>query len=173
MAIEQAEVQILPFVVEPIVPTRIKLWARFAAQMSTDEDIEIASSVYFGLWYDNHVFQVYHYILPHVEGAAAGNPASVSHMMTWLDALASGLTPLITTWSKVTRELLGQVGDVSFPRQYKDAEQHVASAIRLLAEVRQFGVAVCQEFGLVIPESFVEQSASPTVPAAGEGFESL
>lgn len=172
MAIEQTEVQALPFVVEPIAPTRIKLWARFAAQISSDADIEIASSVYFGLWYDNHVFQVYNYILPHVEGAAAGNPASVAQLMTWLDALASGLIPLMNTWFRVTRGLASQVQEVSYPRHYKDADQRIASSVRLLAEVRQFGVAVCQEFGLVLPESFVEQSASPTVSAVGEGVES-
>jgi len=173
MATAQTEVQALPFVVEPIAPTRIKLWARFAGQMSSDEDIDIASHVYYGFWYDNHMFQVYNCVLPHVEGIAAGNPLSVSHLVMWLDSLADGLAHVVDTWSRVVRGLLGQAGDVSFPRHYKDADQHVAWAVRVLAEVRQFGVAVCQEFGLVIPESFVEQSTSPTVSAAGEGVESL
>lgn len=172
MAIEQAEVQALPFVVEPIAPDRVKLWARFAAQMSSDVEIDITSDAYFSFWYDNYAFQVYCNILPHVEGATAGNPTSVSHLVMWLDSLADGLKTVVYGWSKVTRGLLGEVGDVAFPRHYKDAEQRVAASVRLLAEVRQFGVAVCQEFGLVIPDSFVEQGASPTVPAAGEGVES-
>ncbi len=172
MSVVQTEVQALPFVVEPIISVRVKLWARFAAQMSSDEDIDIASNVYYGFWYDNSAFRVYTYALAYVEGAAAGNSASASHLVMWLDSLVGSLRPLIEMWSRVARGLLGQVGDVSFPRHYKDADEHVGSSVRLLADVRQFGVAVCQEFGLVIPNSFIEQSVSPTVPAVGESVES-
>ncbi len=173
MAVEQVVVQELPFEVGPIAPSRVKLWSRFAGQMASDADIEIASNVYSGFWYDNYVFKMYDYALAWVKGAAAGDRSSASHLVAWLGMLASGLESVVERWSRVTRGLLGQVGDVSFPRHYKDADQHIAWAVELLALVRFFVVAVCQEFGFDIPDGLLEQRPSPTVPAAGEGAESL
>ena len=173
MAVEQVAVQELPFVVGPIAPERIKLWSRFAGQMASEAHIEIASNVYLGFWFENHAWKTYNYALAWTKGAASGDTQSAYHMVSWLSSVVSCLESVVVMWSRVTRSFFAEVGDVSFPRHSKDADQRLTSAIELLAQVRFFAVAVCQEFGLDVPESLLEPSTSPTVTAVGEGAESL
>ena len=172
MVIEQTE-QPLPFVVEPLSPARAKLWGKFASQVCTQSEINIIRAVHNTFWYDLHSYSIYEHALTHVEGAASGILHHVECLTGWLDSLAATLCFSIKLELEVLLDLQRTGGDEVSPRHYKDVNDHIASSTRLLADVRQFGVAVCEEFGLAIPESFVEQSTSPTVQAAGEGVEGV
>ena len=172
MAIEQTE-QPLPFVVESFSLARVKLWGKFACGITDASQITTAQMVYLAFWHDARLYRLYEFALAHVEGAATGDMVSIERLIVWLGYLAEGVPVAIERWGNIVLCLQGDDGIVVLPRHLEDTNTHLVSLSRLLADIRQFGVAVCEDFGLSIPESFVEQSTSPTVQAAGEGVEGV
>ena len=170
MAVEQVAVQELPFVVEPIVPARLKLWGRFAGQASTDIDVDILLSVYRAFWWEKQSHVWYDHV------SFSHSCFDVSALVRDLNFLANSLGEVAGGWFAIAERCRGflRLGQGMFLFRYaKDAAQSATFFLSMLQEVRFYGASLCQQYGLAVPEYLVEPSASPTVSAVGEGAESL
>ncbi len=174
MAVEQVFEQAFPFVVDGVAPARLKLWANFAGQLSSDADFYSAENVYSGFHSEYKACERYSYAVGWAEAAASGDKRAVSSMVGWLGLLVTGLGLALQEWATVERQFVSHGMSVSFPQHYKDATEAVSRLTHLRYEVRSFVIVVCEHFGLPLLSPLLEpENSSPCAITTGEDVESF
>jgi hypothetical protein len=169
MAVEQVAVQELPFRIEPLSPKRLQLWSRFAGQATTDTDMWIVRNVYYAFYWEMRAQTVLEHVLLWHQSLHSQSNAEV--LVLWLNSLVTEQVTLRDTYDQIATQIADC--EKSYARYYKDIDERLVAVVNVLDVIRQYGVSLCYEWHLVIPQQFVQESSSPTVPAAGEGGERL
>ncbi len=169
MAVEQVAVQELPFVIEPLSPKRVQLWSRFAGRATTEADMWIARGVYYAFWFELRVQKTFQHVIEwslYLRGQS-----DAGSFVGWLDLLADEHITLLNAYSEIARQIAAC--EVSYARWYKDIDERFLAVKGVLDAVRQYGVMLCSEWSLAVPEHLLQESTSPAADTTGEGGESL
>ncbi len=169
MAVEHVEVQQLPFTIEAIPLKRMQLWSRFAGHASTEVDMDIVRDVYSAFWWELRTHDTVQQVF--VWYQSLRSQADAASVVGWLDLLAGEHMTLANVYREVATLLGGSEG--LYARWDKDVDERLRVVLAVLAQVRQFGVMLCSQWGLAVPERLLGESVSPTVPVAGESAERL
>ena len=169
MAVEQVAVHQLPFTIEPLAPKRVQLWSRFAGRAVSLADMWIVRTVYYAFWWELRVEETVQRVF--VCHQSLYSQAEAGHLVGWLENLAYELVTLRDAYSEIATRIAAC--SESYARQYKDVDERFLVVLSVLDVVREYGVMLCSQWGLVVPEHLLPESVSPTVSAAGEGAESL
>ena len=169
MAVEQVAVQELPFEIEPLSPKRVQLWSRFAGRASTEADMWIVRGVYYAFWFELRVQKTFQHVVEwnlYLRGQS-----DAGSLVGWLDLLADEHQTLLNAYSEIASQIAAC--EESYARYYKDVDERFIAVLSVLHAVREYGVMLCSQWGLAVPEHLLPESTSPAVSAAGEGRENL
>ena len=159
MAVEQVAVHELPFTIEPLSPKRVQLWSRFAGRAATEADMWILRSVYFAFWWELRAQITISRVL--VCSRSLCSQMEVGHLVGWLDNLAYELTTLRDSYSQIADQIAAC--EESYSRYYKDVDERFLVVMSVLSVVREYGMLLCSQWGLAVPEHLLAESTSPTV----------
>ena len=159
MAVEQVAVQQLPFMIEPLAPKRVQLWSRFAGRAASEADMWIVRTVYYAFWWEVRAQTTLQRVF--VCNQSLRSQSEVGHLVGWLNSLAYELVTLRDAYSEIANQIAAC--DESYARQYKDVDERFLVVLGVLDVVREYGVMLCAQWGLVVPEHLLVESPSPTV----------
>jgi hypothetical protein len=138
----------LPFVVEPVSPQQVQLWASYAGQVSTQPGFSLVADAFHGFWWQTAAADSYQRAV-----SLLGRGEFVSSIVFYLDMLVNELYHAMSFWARVVR----------FMDEYQDLRpasgQWIEDAMRQIqvaTELRQVAasqVAIyCDEYHLALPE---------------------
>ena len=169
MAVEQGAVQELPFTIEPLSSKRVQLWSRFAGRAETETEMWIVRDVFYAFWWEVRAQDTLQRVF--VCNQFLREQSEVGSFVGWLDVLIGELMTLRNVYGGLlTRMIEYGVSDV---RYYKDIEARRGVVVAVLGVACQYGTMLCSQWSFVLPENLAQETSSPTVPAVGEGGESL
>ena len=164
MAVEQIAVQELPFTIEPLSPKRVQLWSRFASRAATDVDMWIVRTVYYAFYWEVRAQSVLQHVSLWNQSLTEQSDASL--LVQWLNSLAYEQMVLRDTYREVAMQIAEC--EASYARYYKDIDERLMRVLDVLEVIRQYGVSLCYEWHLPIPQHLVQESTSPTAGTVGE-----
>ncbi len=140
-----------PFSVESVSSDRVQLWARYAAHVSTGDEVNVVIRVYGAFWHD--MASVYCF----EQAVLCASKGRFGSVLGWLDLLLVSLTTAGDDchWSGVVEclvSLMDRGQSVSLREWYEDACSRVQMLVALCHQVVQFVADLCQEYQCALPE---------------------
>ena len=159
MAVEQVTVQELPFTIEPLSSKRVQLWSRFASRAVTETDMWMVRDVFYAFWWEVRAQETLQRVF--VCNQSLREQVDVSSLVGWLGLFAEELMTLRDSYGVLLSQM--NAHGVSDARCYKDIEVRYRIVVAVLQAACQYGMMLCSQWGLVVPEHLLAESSSPTV----------
>jgi hypothetical protein len=138
----------LPFVVEPVSPQQVQLWASYAGQVSTQEGFNLMVAVFNGFWWQTAAADSYQSAV-----SLLGYAGYASSVVFYLDMIVNELRTVMEVWASVVRFMDEYQGLRPASGQWiEDAMQQIQKAMEL-RQVAASQVAIwCDAYHLALPE---------------------
>lgn len=138
-----------PLAVGPLAPERVRLWATFARQACSGEEMSMVSWAFLGFWWELQLASSFGQVVALVEAG------SIQEAVGWLNLMLQEIGCGLEQWQQVLRQMASHE---ALPAHYRDCledvQQQVAMLAGLLPEVAAYGLMLCSQYGLLVPPEF-------------------
>ncbi|SRR5579884_428819 len=145
----------LPFVIEPVSPERVQLWAEFAGRAETRDAFNVVSVAFSGLWFEDSAYEDFQGVLRCLDLDMFPNAVS------WVDSVVGALAFACDLWQRVIASMEQDQSMVSWAsRWYMAASEQREMVSSLLVQVVNWVISCCKHLRWELPEETQKYIAS-------------
>ncbi len=141
------DMQGVPFVVESVSPTRVKLWAKRAQTATSAAALDEVEWAFDALSCEAHAYEVFQEVMRRIqEGWASAAMGWMAHLVIWAEMS-------VKRWEHVAVSIAeDEANSQRAMRWYTDASERWQSLLTLAHTVRAYATVFAEQWGVPLPQ---------------------